>query len=159
VALSRNGKWLIGGSDASLDGVARLWDLATRKEIREFKGHDGRGAIYSVALSADDKWLVTGGDDFTARLWEVATGKAVQTFRDVSADNVAISPDGKWVATTGRTESGVRPWEVARGNIRLWDVATGKNPLRFDGAGPLCFSPDGRWLVTGGIRPTLIDVT
>src|SRR5580700_8414547 len=42
---------------ASWDGTARLWDVETGKEIRQFQA--GRGWVYSAALSGDGKRVVT----------------------------------------------------------------------------------------------------
>ena len=63
--------------------------------------------------------------------------------------NLALSPDGRWLAT-GR--------QVA-GRIELWDASTGifQRTLEREGALPQ-FSPDGKWLSVGGKEGRLIEV-
>ncbi|MGC2221365.1 MAG: hypothetical protein WA624_02820 [Methylocella sp.] len=50
--------------------TARLWDAATGKEIRAFKGHEGK--VLSVAFSPDGARVLTGSVDNTARLWDTS---------------------------------------------------------------------------------------
>lgn len=52
---------------SSKDATARLWDVATGKQLMIFAGHtDG---INSGYFSRDGKTIVTASDDKTARLW------------------------------------------------------------------------------------------
>jgi WD40 repeat protein len=47
-----------------------LWDIKDRAaNPLALRGHDGN--IYSVAISPDNHWLVTGSLDGTARLWSL----------------------------------------------------------------------------------------
>lgn len=54
---------------------------------------------------------------------------------------VAVSPDGRWIATSAPDGE----------DIRLWDASTGQQvhslPAKKLESGGLAFSPDGRWLV------------
>src|SRR5579859_6609265 len=68
LAISNDSKWLVTGS---IDGTASLWELASGKEVRVFRGHSsfhrsgkllggtwtssGPGWVTSVAISADGK--------------------------------------------------------------------------------------------------------
>jgi WD40 repeat protein len=55
--------------DADTRCSPRLWDLATAKEIKQFKGHPG--PVLSLAISGDGKFFVSGSADNTMRLWQV----------------------------------------------------------------------------------------
>jgi hypothetical protein len=127
VAFSSDGKHVLVGGD---DGVTRLWEAATGKEVRKFERH--AGGVSSLALSPDDKYLVTGSNANTARLWEVETGKVLQLFEGHSdwVHSVAISPDARYVLTGGRDSTS-----------RLWDAATGRELCS------LVFFSDDNWAV------------
>jgi WD40 repeat protein len=47
----------------------RLWDLASGKELKQFKGHSG--PILSLALSGNGRFFVSGSADNTMRLWKM----------------------------------------------------------------------------------------
>jgi WD40 repeat protein len=47
----------------------RLWDLASGKELNQFKGHTA--PVLSLAISGDGRLLVSGSADNTMRLWQV----------------------------------------------------------------------------------------
>jgi WD40 repeat protein len=62
-------------------------------------------------------------------------------------DQIAISPNGQWIATG--------TWAAEWGPVRIWDARSGKPvrdlPPAVRGQS-VAFSPDGRWLVTGVSR-------
>jgi WD40 repeat protein len=65
--------------------------------------------------------------------------KAVEIVRDGRHPGLAyaaISPDGRWVAST--------TWKAGPG--RVWEVATGQVKKTFVTGANVAFSPDGRWL-------------
>src|SRR5271157_837303 len=139
VAFSPDGRLALTGG---VDQTARLWDVATGREIRRLEGHSDR--VWSVAFSPDGRWALTGGRDDTARLWEVATGKEIRRLEGHSDEvlSVAFSPDGRW-ALTGSADQ----------TARVWDLATGHEMRRLEGHSnsvtSVAFSPDGRWALTG----------
>ncbi len=53
--------WVGVGVCASLRGVVTLWDVATGREIRAFKGH--KLSVASVAFSADGRSALSGSQD------------------------------------------------------------------------------------------------
>ncbi len=139
VAVSRDGKWVMTGDDKT----ARLWDVGTGKEVRQFEGHDGE--VAGVAFSPDGGRAATAGADRTVRVWDTASGKELSCFRGhrgrVRA--VAFSPDGRRVASGGQDRRAV-----------LWEADGGKVVLAVDAYGDLGaltvdVSPDGRQLVVG----------
>jgi WD40 repeat protein len=58
------------------------------------------------------------------------------------ASFVAISPDGKWVATGTWKSTDVKIWEAATGRL--------EQTLLLPDSEQVLFSPDGRWLITAG---------
>src|SRR5262249_55548144 len=66
---------------------------------------------------------------------------------------VALSPDGKWLASTsGDWDSAKKVWA---GEVKLWDVASGQVRRTLSEAIPkmyydVSFSPDGKWFAAGG---------
>ena len=120
------------------------------KEVRSFVGHNG--VVSSVAVSGDDKWLVTGGDDTAARLWEISSGKQIRTFggHEGWINFVALNGDGKWLLTgAGRS-------------CRLWEVSNGNELRRFD-TGPILgkaavLGGDGKGLVVGRMGDDVADL-
>jgi WD40 repeat protein/serine/threonine protein kinase len=78
------------------DGVLRLLDVTTGKEIRQFRGH--QSAVTSTAFSPDCRRALSTGDDGTARLWDVQSGQQLDIFRapaGAGLRGVAFSPDGR----------------------------------------------------------------
>ncbi len=151
VAYSPDGKFAATGC---ADRLARLWDVATGKEIRQFTGHTD--SVVSVAFSPDGKFLLTGGKDATARLWDVTTGKELRQFTGHAAAvrSAAFSPDATMIVTGSEDMT-----------ARLWDVATGKEIRQFTGhtapVWSVAFSPDGKTVLTGSwdLTARLWDVT
>jgi len=92
---------------------------------------DRSGGVLAAAAPHRDQAVV-----FDLRSQSQKTLLQVQ--RDPS--DIAISPDGKWVATRSYGRAGVRVWDAQTGR------AVGNLPV--DSRARLAFSPDGQWLVT-----------
>ena len=111
LALSPDGTRLVG---SSISGELRMWDMATRRPLLTFDGHqDFAGAL---CFSPDGRLLVSGGGDGVACLWDVETGRRLHTFPGI--DNAILSivyaPDGTWIAGTSFTR------------LTFWDTASGE---------------------------------
>jgi WD40 repeat protein len=106
-------RWLVvaAGSDA-----LSVWDLLRQPRSMQRIGHDG-GSPESLALSADERWLVASFIDGTVRVWDLTgtTPKARHRFSPTKPSRAlctAISPDGRRLAAG-----------FMSGEIRLWDLA------------------------------------
>jgi WD40 repeat protein len=69
---------LVGGSD----GIGRIYDLASsgEKPARQLEG-EHKGALDSVAFSADGKICATGNEDHSITIWDTASGKEKYNFQ------------------------------------------------------------------------------
>ena len=137
MAFTPDGRWLIS-ADAS--GVMLLWELPKDGEprlARTIWGHGRRISVYTIDISADGRWLATGGLDHRARLWRLdGKGGIKETaILEPSFDwnwagssfpysyggvwDVAFSPDGQWLAIGVRAGSNdddnvVELWRLSR---------------------------------------------
>lgn len=55
-----------------------LFDTRSGQTLRTFPGHDD--AVFGLAFSPNDRWILSGAFDGTMRLWDVETGAAIRTF-------------------------------------------------------------------------------
>jgi tricorn protease-like protein len=107
-----------------------------------FTGHEG--TVWSVAVTPDGRYVVSGSGDWTVRLWELRTGREVRRFtgHQGQVNSVAVTPDGRYVV------SGSGDWTV-----RVWELRTGRELRRFTGhlgrVYSVAVTPDGRYVVSG----------
>jgi len=89
VVFTPDGTHLLSGGE---DKVVMLWDLATGKRVRSFRGH-GK-SVSEVAASAT--LVASASWDDTVRVWERETGKELHRFagRPYLGGSLAFSPDG-----------------------------------------------------------------
>jgi len=122
------------------DTTARLWEIASAKEIRRFDRQSSRAAIEHVTFSNDGKRILTLVSD-TARVWNVDTGvwwRDFPTFcyhsgRSWAADFLTpavFSPDSRTIATVIHDRL---PSNARRNILRLWDVQYGGGTYSYKG--------------------------
>jgi RNA polymerase sigma factor (sigma-70 family) len=133
-----------------------VWERRTGKKVHEFPGGTG-----GVAVSPDGKLIACGGFG-VIRLYEFATGNPRREIHSQQTHICALtfSADGKTLFSTGppptpQREDGIERLTLMPAEIRVWDVATGKERrsvlrgLVVGGHGNdnrLALSPDGRTL-------------
>jgi hypothetical protein len=132
---------------ASYDHTVKLWDVASRTELRTLTGH--AGPVKSVAFSPDGRFLVTAGDDKTVRRWDLATPAASTVIgrHDDLVGAVAVSLDSRLVAS-GSDDHTVRLWTPAGQAVTVLRGHT-------DVVSSLAFGPGGRTLASGGFDHTV----
>ncbi|HAG83780.1 MAG TPA: NTPase (NACHT family), partial [Cyanobacteria bacterium UBA12227] len=129
------------------DGMVRLWEAASGREILSCKGHTDW--VRSVAFSPDGKTLASGSADQTIKLWDISTGECLNTFQEHTSRvySLAFSPDGKTLASGSADQT-----------VKLWNINTGKCLNTFQEhtswVYSLAFSPDGKALASASADKT-----
>jgi WD40 repeat protein len=150
VAFSPDGRrLLLGGIGETVEVVEAL----TGKQVKSFRGRVGAFAVFSP----DGRQVAAGCADGTLLIWDVESGRQLLTVRAHSGNvsDLAYSPDGSRLATAGLDLF------RGKGQVKLWDVSTGKELLALPGQMSVAFSPDGHllaapafadWLAPGAIE-------
>jgi WD40 repeat protein len=148
VSFSPDGRVLVSGG---MDPLVRVWNPHVGAESARLAS---TSAVTQVALTADARLVLSGHGDGTMRLWDVATRGLLREFPGTDPAPaprgsghpklaVAISSDGRAALSAG-----------GDGEVRLWDLASGRELRRFTGhTGPVrsvAFSSDGRTALTAG---------
>jgi len=107
VSFSPDGKSIV---TASIDGTARLWNLAG-EQLAELQGHQDE--IQSASFSPSGQQVATASDDGTVRLWNLA-GQQLAEFKGHQGRvfDANFSPDGQQIATAGLD-----------GTVRFWNLS------------------------------------
>jgi WD40 repeat protein/tRNA A-37 threonylcarbamoyl transferase component Bud32 len=88
-------------------GGVRMFSLESGQFQREFPGHDA--AVWSLAMSNDDKWLATGDNDARVIVWDLETNHIVsqQDTNDGWFTSLCFNPSGD-VLALGRADATIR---------------------------------------------------
>ena len=82
--------------------------------------------------------MASSGNDFTVRVRDTATGRELSRKKyERTVRSIALSPDGRWVAS------------VTGGTVWVWNAETGEEVARMfhdRSVSSVVFSPDSRWI-------------
>lgn len=125
---------------ACADRIIRTWDVASGKITAERTRPKDQGP----ARLLNAKSYADVGPKHTVRIWDLTAEAANRTLYGHAAQPqaIAMSADGRWIASASEKEA----------RVRLWNAATGEQKfLLSDGIGgvaALAFSADGETLVS-----------
>jgi len=147
MGLSPDGRRILTrGMRFQSDGMARLWDATTGKEIQHFPDACG------MAFSPDGRQMIIGqdsysqktGQHFAALLCDAATGNVIRRLDGLYFNHAAFSGDGHLLLICDRFSN----------IVCLWDVINYRELCEFEGhtnaVRSVAFSPDGQKAVTAG---------
>ncbi len=134
LTFSPDNRWLAIGTDK----MAGIFDASSGKNLWELS-RDTK----AMAFSPDGTRLVAADRDASIRVFDPLTGKDIPGVAQFSwaGDALALSPDGRWMATFVDADKTTRVFLVANGK-EIWRVAHN------NAVTALAFSPDSRWLAT-----------
>ena len=136
IAFSPSGKIIATGG---YDGVIKLWDVRSGKEINTLKGHSSD--VTSVSFSPDGKTIASGSEDKTIKLWDIKSGEIIKTFvgHEHTIEKLIFDPNNKKIISASER------------NVKVWDIQYGQEIKTIEGQciyrNSLAFSPDGRKFV------------
>jgi WD40 repeat protein len=135
VTFSRDGRTWIASSFP--DEIVEIRDGSSGKTVRKLRH---AGGVHTVALSADGKFVLSGGEDGRAVLWRTSDGALRTVFpHQGPVWKATFSGSGRYGATI-----------AADGIARVWLLSTGQElgRVRYDSwPRALDFTPDERLLL------------
>jgi WD40 repeat protein/serine/threonine protein kinase len=129
--------------------------VAVRISTRAVAVQAHMAGIWALRVSADGRWLLTGGRDETLRLWDTAR---LQPLRCIAGDvgpvqDACLAPGGKWAASCA-----LRPCKSDM-VVQLWNLASGSEHRRLKGhtdtINSVAISPDGLRVASGSNDSTI----
>lgn len=138
------------------EGRLVLWNVATNKQLREFKFPDAQLKVLLFELSADGRLVGAYGQSADGKrgliaVWNRENGKLVLE-QERLATALAFAPDGSLLAA-GNEEGQIAAWRITDGKTVALDLSTdragitalafGRDPRTIGDARP-------RWLVAAG---------
>jgi|GEM_PF-2380199 len=144
VAISPDASVAVSG----MDGILRVWDLDSGECTRVLQGH--KDFVWTVAMSLDASFAVSGSDDKTLRVWDLRSGECMGVFEGHSdiVSSVAISADASF-AVSGSGDQTLRVWDLQSGEcIRILKGHSGR-------VSSVAISADASFVVSGSGDHTL----
>jgi hypothetical protein len=122
-----------------------LFDLETEAVLRRIHAYDADELPAALAYNPNGSYLAVGSVVLGAarrslvRIWKAQDGGLLRALPGDDLEGLGWAPDGRYVTRTERS-----------GSLRFWNVVSGASTevaTRWEGTGPLAFSPDGKKIV------------
>lgn len=151
IAYSPNDSIIAAGTGYNNSGHITIYD-SQYNPLRTLLGHSSRTT--ALLFTNDGQYLISGGYDGYIRIWNYHNGAIVNymqhgTYINGGVDlNLAISPDGQYLASTGEGYNlTIKIWKISDGT--LLHTLPVDVPHEGGGSSLVEFSPNGLYLANG----------
>ncbi len=122
IAITKDGETIVSGSSGMgspssvIDSSIRIWDRDTGKLLNTLKGH--KVGVTSVAISNDEKTIISGSFDNTIRIWDKDSGRLLNILTGLkdTVTCVNISGDKKTIVSS-TSDNFIKIWDIDKRNI------------------------------------------
>jgi WD40 repeat protein len=114
VAVFRDERMVTG----SYDGMLRLWDLKTGVVLKKMEGH--RSRVRALAISPDEKWIVSGDKCGGLIAWHGETGEQdnpINKAHEGCIFSLDFSPDSSTLAS-GSSDTTTKLWSTSSWQVQ-----------------------------------------
>ena len=151
VAFSPDGRRLATGSNTNSSGAeaaVKVWDLASGELLMRAECE-----ATAVCFAGGSGKVAASSRDGSGRIWEVASGRELvraESEKSGWAVGVAVSPDGKLLATVHGNAPGVSLYDAVSG-VKRHDLLppNGGQPGGYTHSSSVAFTPDGQSVAAG----------
>lgn len=147
LAVSPDGKMLAvggGGNSGPIDFAISRWSI-DGGELKPLSPANNPGAVTGMDVTPDGKTIALAHANEMFTVWDRTTGKLLRKCRrdgQVDYADVAVSPDGKWLAVAGKPDVLLMP---TRGDGESVELQTDEGvPLQ-----TVVFTADGKYVAAG----------
>lgn len=136
-------------ASGAFDGVVRVWDFRTGELLNSLT-HGG--LIFSLAVSPDGRYLLSGGTD-TIRLWDLEATSPIVNLESIGSDVHTIGDFRSGLIVSAGDDALLHCWDTSGKRIRTHE-------LEDDATSGLKLLPDGRRAVIGNAygRVSVVDL-
>ena len=135
ITYSNDGKLLVTASGNNI----QLWDTANNSTVATLQN---QATIDSLALTSDNRFLISGSEDSTVTIWNLENKQQVASLTEHtdSVKTVAISPNNNYIASAGY-DNKIKVWNL-KGELLQSEIAHNS------AVNDLVFTPDGNTLIS-----------
>ncbi|MFW9981527.1 MAG: WD40 repeat domain-containing protein, partial [Candidatus Thorarchaeota archaeon] len=147
ILISPDNRYMLCGSKraplSTKPGIVSVWDFELGILLKTFEGH--KGHITALAMTADSRYVLSGGQDGVVHLWDLETGTQLKTMtgHKDSILLIHVTSDGQHIIT-GSGDGTVRVW-ILRGGVLL------KNLAHTENIHSMAITTDSRHVITGSV--------
>lgn len=146
IVVMADGKLLVSIADKDL--AVKVWDIDEHELISSLAPNSAH--VTALAVSPDNRFIVTGGEDGKARFWDVDRGILLRTINhNRPIYSMTISPDGRHLLCGSKRNPGERD----PGTVWVWDFELGVLLKTLEGhrghVTAITMTADSRYILSG----------